>query len=110
MPIKNTRIQIDDQRKDNIDPKERKPRNRFKQLQTNNLTTDDMGNVNITNKGRDLQLAIKLRFVLWGTERMPQMIQRYIDQHILNENNIRRKNLAMAWFHNKNAYDMVPHR
>ena len=32
----------------------------------------------------------------------------YIDQHILNGNKIRRKNLAMAWIVNKNVYDMVP--
>ena len=32
----------------------------------------------------------------------------YIDQHILNESKIRRKNLAMAWIDNKKAYDMVP--
>ena len=33
----------------------------------------------------------------------------YIDQHILDENKTRRKNLAMAWIDNKKAYDMVPH-
>ena len=32
----------------------------------------------------------------------------YIDQHILNKNNTRRKNLAMAWIDNKKAYEMVP--
>ena len=32
----------------------------------------------------------------------------YIDQHILNESQTRRKNLAMAWIDNKKAYDMVP--
>ena len=32
----------------------------------------------------------------------------YIDQHILNESKIRRKNLAMAWIDYKKAYDMVP--
>ena len=31
----------------------------------------------------------------------------YIDQHILNESKIRRKNLAMPWIDNKKAYDMV---
>ena len=31
----------------------------------------------------------------------------YIDQHILNENKNRRKNLAMAWIDNKKANDMV---
>ena len=32
----------------------------------------------------------------------------YIDQHILNENKTRWKNLAMAWIDYKKAYDMVP--
>ena len=32
----------------------------------------------------------------------------YIDQHILNENKTRRKNLAMAWIDYKKAYDMLP--
>ena len=31
----------------------------------------------------------------------------YIDQHTLNEGKMRRKNLAMAWFDNKKAYDML---
>ena len=33
----------------------------------------------------------------------------YIDQHILNERKIRRKNLAIAWIDYKKAYDIVPH-
>ena len=33
----------------------------------------------------------------------------YIDQHILNENKTRQKNLAMAWIDYKKAYDMVLH-
>ena len=32
----------------------------------------------------------------------------YIDQHILNETKIRRKNLAMVWIDYKKLYDMVP--
>ena len=31
----------------------------------------------------------------------------YMDQHILNENKSRRKNLIMAWIDYKKAYDMV---
>ena len=38
-----------------------------------------------------------------GTEKLL-----YIDQHILNENKTRRKNLAMVSIDNKKAYDMVP--
>ena len=33
----------------------------------------------------------------------------YIDQHILNESNTRRKNLALAWIDYEKAYDMVLH-
>ena len=36
-----------------------------------------MENINSTNKGIDLLLANKARTVLWGTERMPQRIQRH---------------------------------
>ena len=49
-------------------------RNRLKPLMTNNLPTDDVENINSTNKGRDLLLANKLWIVPWGTERMPQKI------------------------------------
>ena len=41
-----------------------------KQLQTHNLPTNDVENINSTNKGRDLLLANKPRFVPWRTERM----------------------------------------
>ena len=34
----------------------------------------------------------------------------YIDQNVLNENKMRRKNLAMAWIDYKMAYDMVPQK
>ena len=44
---------MDDQRKDHIDPKEPKYRNRSKQLQTHNLPADDKENINSANKGRD---------------------------------------------------------
>ena len=67
----------DDQRKDHIDPKGPKQRNYSKQLQNHNSPTDDVENINSTNKGRDLLLANKPRIVLWGTERMLQRIQRH---------------------------------
>ena len=91
-----------------------KQKNHPKQLQTHYLPTNDVENINSTNKGRNLLLANKLRIVPWRTERMLQRIQRhsriiYIDQDILNESKTRRKNLAMAWIDNKKAYDMVPH-
>ena len=68
---------MDDQRKNHIDPKGPKQRNRPKQLQTHNLPTDDVENINSTNKERDLLLANKPRIVPWGTDRMPQRIQRH---------------------------------
>ena len=73
MPTRSTRTRLDDQRKNHIDPKRQK--NRPKQLQTHNLPSDDVENINSTNKGRDLLLANKLRIVTWGAEKMPQRIQ-----------------------------------
>ena len=54
---------MDDQRKDQIDTKGPKQRNRPKQLQTHNLPINDVENINSTNKGRDLLLANKPQFV-----------------------------------------------
>ena len=68
---------IDDQRKDHIDPKETKQMKRPNQLQTHNLPTDFMENINSTNKRRDLLLANKPWIVPWGAERVPQRIQKY---------------------------------
>ena len=50
---------MDDQRKNHIDPKGPKQRNRSKQLQTHNLPTKDVENIKSTNKGRDLLLPNK---------------------------------------------------
>ena len=63
MPTKSTYTRMDDQRKDHIDTKEPKQRNRPKQLQTHNLPTNDVENIYSTNKGRDVLLANKPRFV-----------------------------------------------
>ena len=52
-------------------------KNHPKQLQTYNVPTCDVWNINWTNKGRDLQLVNKLRIVPRGTERMPQVDQRH---------------------------------
>ena len=41
-----------------------------KQLQTHNLPTNDVENINSTNKGRNLRLANKPRIVSWRIERM----------------------------------------
>ena len=51
------------QRKDHIDLEGPNQRNRPKQLQTHNLPTDDVENINSTNKERDLLLAYKPRIV-----------------------------------------------
>ena len=69
--------QLGNQRKDHIDPTGPMQRNRPKQLQTHNLPTDDVKNINSTNKGRDLLLTNKLQIVPWEKERMPQRIQSY---------------------------------
>ena len=80
-----------DQKKVYIDTKGPKQRNRPKQIQTHNLPTNDVENINSTNKGRVLLLANKSRFVPWRTERMLQRIQStaellYIDQtHSIRE-------------------------
>ena len=68
---------MDDQRKDHIDPKGPEQRNRPGQLQTNNLPTDHVENINSTNKERDLLLVKKPWIVPRETERMPQRIQGY---------------------------------
>ena len=48
-----------------------------KQLQTYKLPSDDVENIINTNKGRNLRLANKAEIVLWGTEKLPQKIQRH---------------------------------
>ena len=70
--------------------------------------TDDVENINSTNKGRDLLLANKPQFFSWQTKRMLKRTRGtaeliYIDQHILNEGKTRRENLAMVWIDYKKA-------
>ena len=51
---------MDDQKQDHIDPKRQKKKsNRPKQLQTHELTAEDVKNINSTNKERDLLLGNK---------------------------------------------------
>ena len=59
MSTRSTCVQIDDQRKDHIDPKTSPQRNCSKQLQTHNLCTYDVENANGINEGIDLLLANK---------------------------------------------------
>ena len=49
--------------KDHINPKGPKQKNCSKQLLTHNLLTDDVENINSTNKGRYVLLANKPRIV-----------------------------------------------
>ena len=102
---------MDDQRKDHIAPEGPTQGNHPKQLQTHNLLTDDVENINCTNKGRDLLLANKTWIVPWRTERMPQKIQVHSrvtlhrPSHSKRDQD-RRKNIAIAWIDYKKAYDM----
>ena len=94
---------LDDQRKDHIDPKGPKQRNCSKKLQTHNLPSVDVENINSPTKGRDLLLANKPKIVPCGAERMPQRIQRhsrvtqYRSTHLKWEQDQTEKKLAMAW-------------
>ena len=108
MPTRSTLTRMDDQRKYHFDPKRPKQKNRPKQLQTHNPSTDDVDNTNRTNKGRDLLLANKPWIVPWGAERIPQRIQRHSRVTLHKLAHPKRKNLAMAWIDYKKAYDMVP--
>ena len=76
MPTRRASTWMDEQRKDYIIPEGPKQRNCYKQLQTDNLPTNDVENTNSTNKGKDLILANKPQIVPWRTERMLQRIQR----------------------------------
>ena len=60
MPPRNTRTRMDEQSKYHFDPKRLKQSNRSKQLQTHNMPTDDVQNINSINKGRNLQPTNKL--------------------------------------------------
>ena len=102
MPTKSTHTRINNQRKDQIDLKGPKQKKYTKWLQTHNLPTDDMENINNPNKRRDLLLANKPQIVPWGAERVLQRILRHsrvtlTDKLILNESKTRRK---------KSSYDL----
>ena len=77
MLTRSTSTRIYEQRKDHIDPKGSKQRNRFKQLQTHDLPNDDVENINSPNKERELLLANNPWVVHREAERMPQKIPRH---------------------------------
>ena len=83
-------------------------------LQTHNLPTNDVENINSTNKGRDLLFANKTRFVSWGTERVLQRIQRHTRitlQRSTHPNKVQdqTKKSSHGLDRLKNAYYMVRH-
>ena len=112
MLTRSTRTRKDDQRKDHTYQKRPKQRNRPKQLQTHYMPTDDVGNINSTNK--EIYFSQKTTDLFPGEQKGCRKGSRitwgllYIDQHNLNESKTRRKNLAMAWIDYEKAYDMIP--
>ena len=62
---------MDDKRNDLSDPDRPLKKNYPQQLQTRDVSTDDVKNTNGTNKEGDLLLANKPRTVSRRTERMP---------------------------------------
>ena len=78
-------------------------------------STNDVENINTTNKGRNLLLANKPRIVPWRTERMLQRIQRHNritlhrSTHSKWEQNQTEKSCYGLDWQQKKAYDMVPH-
>ena len=102
------------QRKDHIDTKGPKQRNSTNQLQTHNLPTNDVENINSTNKGRDLLLANKPWIIPWRTDRMLQRIQRHsrITLHRSThskweQDQTEKSSYCLDWL--QKAYDMVLH-
>ena len=61
---------MDDQQKDNSDPKRPPKKEPPQQLKIHNVPTDDVENTNSTSKGGDLQFTEKPRIVPWGSEKM----------------------------------------
>ena len=77
---------MDDQKKDHINSKGPKQKNRSKQLQTHNLSTDDEENINSTNKGKDLLESRRLfleeqKGCRKGSRGTAELL--HTDQHIL---------------------------
>ena len=101
MPTRRASTWLDDQRKDYINPKGPKQRNCSKQLQSDNLPTNDVENTNSTNKGKDLLLLTnrglfpdELKGCCKGSRGKAELL--YIDQHILNESKTRLKNKSYS--------------
>ena len=104
---------MDGQRKDHIDPKGPKQRNRPKQLQTHNYLPM-MWKILTAQIRKEIYYSLtscglfpeEQKGCCKGSRGTSELL--YIDQHILSKNKIWWKNLAMPWIYYKKAYDMVP--
>ena len=93
---------MDDQRIDHIDTKRPKQRKHLKQLQTQNLPKR-MWKILTAQIREEIYYSLTIRGLFpdeqkgccKGSRGTAELL--YIDQHILNENKTRRKNLAVAW-------------
>ena len=93
---------MDDQRKDHIDPKEPKQRNRPKNYKPMTclpmmwkiLTAQIRGGIYYSLTSRGL-FPEEQKGCCKGSGGTAELL--YLDQHILNESKTRRKNLVMAW-------------
>ena len=112
MPTKSTRTRIDDQRKDHIDTKGAKQRNRANNygpitclpMLWKILTTQIREEIYYSLTSHSL-FPDEQKGCCKGSRGTAELL--YIDQHILNESKTERINLAMAWIDYKKAYAMV---
>ena len=77
MPTRSTRTRMKEERKDHIESEGYPQGNQPKQLLTHNLLTNDVENINSTNKRGDLLLANKPQIVPFESESMPLRIKRH---------------------------------
>ena len=113
MPINSTRTRVNDQWKGHIDtkgPKGTAPNNyrpiTCLLMMWKILTAQIREEIYHSLTSRGL-LPDEQKGCCKGSRGTAELL--YIDKHILDESNTRRKNLAMAWIDYKKAYDMVPH-
>ena len=104
---------MDDQKKDHIDLERTSQKNSPKQIQTQNLPSYDVENINSTNKRIDLLLSNKPWIIPWGRERMPQMMQRHRRATLHRSAHPHRERARpdgkiYLWIQYKKAYYIVP--
>ena len=114
IPTRSTCTRMDDQRKDYLSPKGPKQRNRPNNYRP--ITCLPMMWKTLkAQKREEIYYSLTFRGLFPEEQKGCCKVSRgitellYINQHILNKGNIRRKNLALAWVDNKKAHDMVPH-